>query len=1033
MRSLVSLAMRFPVSIYMLFLGILLLGMISLKGLPTNLFPDIAFPRITVVVETDGLSPEEVERRVSRPLERSIATLRNVREVKSISRADQSVVMVDFQWDTNLDFAFLDVKKTVGDLREDTASQSIFRFDPNALPVLTLALIEKEQKGQEDKDKLPVEMRLVELRRLAEKTLKPQLERIDGAAQAEISGGMDSEVLIQVDPNLLTSYNINYKSLSASIANANVNASGGWIEDRNQRYVIRALGQYASLEDIRGTVVGYVGNMPVTLADVSTSISRIARERDSLVRYNGVDAVGMAIYKEPDSNTIQTVHRIRKELKNIEEESAGRYAIKIAYDQSLFINAAINEVQQSALYGVLWAVLVLFLFLRRIRPTLIIAVAIPLSIVATFNLMYFAGLSLNIMTLGGLALGAGMLVDNAIVVLENIFRRQQLGDDAKTAAQHGTTEIGGAIISSTLTTVVVFFPIVYVHGFTGLLFKEQALTVCFSLMASLLAAILLIPVLSAKGLKMGRRKPVKSKTLYTRFLAAILHPVGQIMVIAMVGCAVYWSVTILPTIPRELVPRADQGQFVARLTMPLGSSLSVTDQAMARLEGRLAEFGDQISIYYTNIGESEESVRQAQEIMTGPHRAEISVTLASREIRTVTTQQVVDRLEEERKRIYGAKIEFIMQQNSIEEFIRSGDAPITVEVKGESLESLNKEAAMVISRLEQEGAFTNIRSNLSEGFPVADIQLDKTLLANLGMDTEKVAEAVRNQVAGVKTSVFQDEEAEIDIVLEMSRDTVDVLSTLRAMRITGREGRTVRLDEIAKVSLNPGPREILRRGGERYISINADLREVKLSEGVERARAALDDMPFYATITGEEERRKESFQSLRFALILALILVYMVMASLFESLIHPLTVMFTAPLALVGVIAAFILTGGTLNMMALIGMVMLAGIVVNNAIVLVDAINRILEQSGDLKSAIIQASQRRLRPILMTSLTTMMALMPMALGVGEGAELRAPMAIAVIGGLFSSTLLTLVVIPVVYLWAERFSRRVNKLLGASGE
>ncbi len=1012
MQKLVAVALKYPVTVLMLFVGVILLGIIALERLPTNLFPDIAYPRITVVVDTDGLSPEEVERRISRPLERSIATLKDVREVRSISRADQSVVMVNFDWDTDLDYAFLDVKKAVGELHEDTKSTNIFRFDPNALPILTLALV-----GNADP---------VELRQWGEKTMKPALERVDGVAQVEVSGGLESEVSIEINPELLIAYGIDYNTLPASIKNANVNSSGGWIEDRNRRYVVRAVGEYKQLAEIGTTVVGYQGNVPVSLSDVADKITLTARNDKNIVRYNGQAAVGLAVYKEPDANTVLTVREVRDELEQLIAGPSDRFKIEVAYDQSSFINAAIGEVKSSALWGIIWATAVLFIFLRRIVPTLIIFVAIPLSIVATFNLMYFWGLSLNIMTLGGLALGSGMLVDNAIVVIENIFRRQQTGEDSATAARLGTAEIAAAIVSSTLTTVVVFFPIVYVHGFTGLLFKEQALTVCFSLLASLAAAILLIPVLGARYLRAGHLRADRWPELYRRALAHLLRPAWQALVMLALLVAVGWSVWMLPRIPRELVPNADQGQFVARLTMPLGSSLEVTDEAVKRLEGRLAELGDAVQMYYTRIGESEETARRAQDVLAGPHLAEISVTLATREQRAIGTQEVVDRLEQERARIFGAQIEYVLQQNSVEDFIRSEEAPIVVEVRGEQLETLARDAQEVIDRLAHAGGFANLHSNLSAGFPVADIRPDKVLLADYGLDTEKVAAAVRAQVGPQVASTFQDLESEKDIILEVHRSDLDIVPTLQEVRIARPGGGTVKLGDIAEIVLEPGPREILRRDGDRYISVSADLRGLSLSEGVARARAALQQAPFYASITGEEERRAESFESLKFALILALILVYMVMASLFESLLYPFIVMTTVPMALVGVICAFVLTGQTMNMMAYIGIVMLAGIVVNNAIVLVDAINRRRSEGAELREAILEAARRRLRPILMTSLTTIMGLLPMAVGMGEGAELRRAMAIAVIGGMVSSTFLTLVVVPIFYLWTARVTERVVK-------
>ena len=1025
MASLPKLSVRYPVTVTMFFSGILLLGFISARKLPINLFPDIRYPRITVVTETRGLAPEEVERRISEPLERLMAGVRKVREITSISRADQSVVMVDFLWGADMDFALLDVKKAAGDLREDYETMSVLRFDPNAQPILTLGLTGGES--------------LLELTRLADKTLKPYLEKVLGVAEAEVSGAVISEVRIEIDSGRLTVYGFSFDQVISNIGSANINATGGWIEDANQRYIVRAVGEFADLEDIGNVPAGYKNNTPIKLREIA-DIRMVGVMENSLVRVGGEPGIGLSLYKEPDANTVQVVEEVRAALKELKEVVPEDIKISEVYDQSKFISGAIGEVKKTALYGILLAVLILFYFLRNLRTTTIIALAIPVSIIATFNLMYFGHLSLNIMTLGGLALGAGMLVDNAIVVLENIFRLRQEGMSMADAAVEGSAEVGTAITSSTFTTCVVFFPIVYLRGVTGLLFKEQALTVVFSLLMSLVVALSFIPMLCSRFLRIESRPPRRrrwyhplrwiSKLFYSDRVQAFYLPLlrwtlRHRLVILLITAGIVWgSVRLLPRIKQELIPKSDQPQFIVELAMPVGTSLAVTDQATSRIEGKLKELGENIASIYSQIGVPEESKRTAEEEVRGPHTAKVLVTLNTKKGKIPSSIKMIQKLQEEVETIWGADVKYVLYANSVEGFFGTDKAPLVIEVKGPRLERLKQIAEEIMGQIQDVPGLVNLRANLLAGNPQVNIVPDRLLLANLGLDVRRLGAQIRNQLTGQIASEMKDLDGEHDIVVEIKSLETETIEALQEMLVQTQDGRTVKLGDLAHIEVVPGPLEILRRDSERRALVLADLEGVKLSDAVSAVRHRLKDLylprGYSPRIGGEEQSRRASFERLRFALILALVLVYMVMASLFESLVHPLIVMFSAPLAIIGVVLALLATGCTLNLMAYIGIVMLSGIVVNNAIVLIDCVNRLRGQGLAQREALIQAGGYRLRPILMTTATTVFALLPLAFGLGQGAELRAPMATAVIGGLLSSTVLTLIFIPVLYSLLDDF-------------
>ncbi len=1030
-----SFAVSYPVTISMFFIGVVMLGWISLNKLPTNLFPDLRAPRITVRAAAPGLAPQEVERIVIESMQGRVGTIKGVERVSSVARADSGAIIIDFNWQTDMDFAMLEVKKNVqGANIEQIESISTLRYDPNALPILTLGIT-----GDRPLD---------EIRYLAERTVGPALERIAGVARAETVGGLIPEIRCKLNPELIHFYGLTIDSISNALEEANISATGGYVEEGNQRYMIRAIGEIKKLDEVQNAVVGYSNGTPIYLTDLGEAVWDF-EEPVNAVHVDGKAGVGVALYKEAGSNTVEVVKLVREFLRENaglkdgqgqqvaaqRGDGGGRggrggsdggasastivpkdLTLDIAYDQSMFITRSIEEVKHTALQGVGLAALVLLLFLRNIRSTLIVALAIPVSILATFNLMYFMDLSLNIMTLGGLALGAGMLVDNAIVVIENIFRRRQLGDSPYNAAMTGAGEVASAIAAATLTTVVVFVPIAYMGGVTAQLFKEQALTVVFSLLTSLVVALMMIPALCARFLRTVPKAREFRESWYTRLLRLTLR--FRAVTIAAIILITVASYPAFKTIKQEFIPQAAESQFMIKLRLPAGAELETTEHAAGSVEGWLSkDLGENIKTIYTRIGPKPDDTGAIDEEPEGSHTAEMMVSM--KDGAAISVPSVIEYLEPRLKTIHGLEATFLLSQTSLSTLIGEEKAAIVIEIRGRSLETLSELAREVKRRIDTLPEAANARTTILDGNPEVHLRPDRVLMSEVGLDQRRLVSLVQSQLRGQVATRIQDTEQTKDIRIQLGDGEINLVELKDTIIPVGND-RVVTLGNLVDISIEPGPREILHRDQERIARVLADLGEsYKLSDSVAAVQGAVSSIPlprgYSIKFGGEEERRKESFGRLQFALVLALALVYMVMASLFESLMHPFVIMFSLPLAVVGVIWAFVLSGQTLNLMGYIGIIMLAGIVVNNAIVLIDYINYLRrEQNVPMIDAIVQAGQRRLRPILMTTATTVLALLPLALGFGEGAEIRAPMAVAVIGGLLSSTVLTLLVIPTIY-------------------
>jgi HAE1 family hydrophobic/amphiphilic exporter-1 len=1011
MKKITQFAVNSPVTITMFVLGVVLLGVISLERLGVDLFPDMSAPRIFVEIKAGERPPEEIERQYIENIEAQIIKQKGVTQVSSVSKTGSARVTVEYSWNRDMDEAFLELQKALTSYSQNSELDefTITQHDPNASPVMLVAMRHDQIEDMN------------ELRKVAQNYIRNELIRLDGIAEVELSGDEESYVEIETNEYLLEAFGLTTDGLASQIANYNQNVSGGSIVEMGTKYVIKGVSLLHSVEDIENIVVANKRTnpqstsaadiVPVFMKEVA-KVRIVNKEPVNIVRINGERCLGLAIYKETRYNTVQAVEELKSALETIEKALPG-YSFTIVNNQGQFIDNAINEVQETAIYGIIFAVFVLFLFLRRIGVTFIISIAIPISIIATFNLMYFNGLSLNIMTLGGLALGAGMLVDNAIIVVENIFRKMEDGMRLKDAAIEGTAEVGGAIIAATLTTIVVFLPIVYLHGASGELFKDQALTVAFSLIASIFVALFVIPMLVSKLLRPKANKKVESvkMTSYGRFLEKILKYRWGVVALSVVLLAI--GVYLVPVVGSEYIPKSDSGEFSIELTLPEGTELERTSATLHTIEQMILEAeGDRIEMIYSHAGVNE-SGSDDKTVFANENTGSLKLILKDgyRDQSEGVIQSlggIFDNLEEIETR-------FIRDETALQATLGTDEAPVKVEVSGKDLDEIERINNEIFQKLTTINEIYNLKSSIEKGSPEVDVVIDRFKAGLYNLNVNQIISQIQNKLSG-KDAGDLDNEGELkEILIKLPKMSLMEFQNIRL----DAGNQIIRLDEVASFEISHSPKEIIRKDQERISYITAQIAKgEKFDHVIEKVRAELDSVVLPAdykiSVTGEEEKRQEAMANLSFALILSIVLVYMVLASQFESLVHPFTILLTIPLAGIGAVVAFFILGISFNMMGYIGIIMLAGIAVNDSIILVDAINQFKAQGIERSQAIIMAGQNRIRPILMTSITTILALLPLTLGFGEGAALRAPMAVAVIGGLVTSTLLTLVVIPSVY-------------------
>ncbi|WP_138429323.1 efflux RND transporter permease subunit [Fodinibius saliphilus] len=1080
--KLIDFSIRRKVTIAMFTIGIILFGFVSLSRLNINLLPELSYPTLTVRTEFEGAAPAEVENLVSKPVEEALGVVKDVQQVRSISRSGQSDVTLEFAWGTDMDFASIDVREKLDALQLplEVERPVILRFDPTLDPIMRYAFYIKDgNERQQDVNYASLDSKqptnshinkLKKLRRFAEEQIKKDLQSSQGVASIKISGGLEEEIQVSINQDRLSHLNIPISQVTQVLDAENVNLSGGRLEEGNQQYLVRTLNQFKTVDNIRNVVITTQNGSPVYLKDVAT-IEQGYKEREAISRLNGQEAVEIAIYKEGDANTVNVASNVQSKMGAVSDHLPKDMAVTKVYDQSTYISSAVSEVVNAGIIGGILAIVILFLFLRNFWTTVIISLSIPVSVIATFNLMYGNDITLNIMSLGGIALGIGLLVDNSIVVLENISRHKEMGKGPIQSAKDGAGEVGTAVIASTLTTIAVFFPLVFVHGIAGQLFRDQALTVTFSLLASLVVAITLIPMLSslagrerAKVKKPELRKP---RTMVGRWMRAarififetipsfiigvfskivrwlskgimfVLKPFlnafdkgytaienwypdvlkwslrHRFTVISFAFLSLLGTLMLVPQLGMELIPSLSQGEFNVEFQMPPGTPIEQTDRALQMVQNAA---NDVSSIDATFAVAGTGNQMDANPNQGGENWGELNVTLSSGAGRSLE-ESTIDELRLDLQRIPG--LEYKFSRPALFTF----KTPVEVEISGYDLDNLKKVSDRIRTKLSSNSRFADVKSTMEQGSPEIQVTFDRPKAAALGLQVYEVADLVVSKVRGDIATRYSWRDQKIDVLVRAKKQDRSTVDDIRNLIINPNSNAAIPLSSIANIEVATGPSEIRRVAQQRVAIVSANLSYGDLATAAEEIRSVIDETTIptglQARVSGQNEEMADSFQSLIFALSLAVFLVYLVMASQFESLMHPFIILFTIPLALVGAILGLWLTGSTISVVVFIGLILLVGIVVNNAIVLIDLINQLRERGKDKIQAILEGGKSRLRPILMTTLTTTLGLLPLAIGIGDGAELRAPMAITVIAGLIVSTLLTLVVIPTMYAIMDR--------------
>ena len=1133
----IQLAIRRPVTVCMFVVAVALFGLVSLQRMALNLLPEIAYPALTILTDYEDAAPEEIENLITRPIEEVVGVVGGLTRVESVSRSGQSEVVLEFTWRTKMDVATLEVREKLDllQLPRDVERPVLLRFDPSYDPVMRLQFWG--------------EAGLSRLRYLADEELKKSLESTEGVAAIKVVGGLEEQIRIEIDEKRLAELRIPITEVTQVLTRENLNQASGSLYDLDANYMVRMLNQFRSVDEIERIILRDTEGRRVVLGEVA-EVWRGSKDREVIARIDGRESVELAVYKEGDANTVMVARAVEAKLEKLRKDGvlSGSLQVRTVFNQARFIEQAVDNVLWSAVLGAVLATLVLYLFLRHLRSTLLVAFSIPISVLATFALMYQMDVSLNIMSLGGIALGVGMLVDNSIVVLEAVHRQDRTRTSLPDAVYGGTREVGTAVTASTLTTLAVFLPLVFVEGIAGQLFKDQALTIILSLSASLLVALTFIPMVLA--LQVQPPPPASGKTLpdavpktlvpgsmgfagrvlafsrkalrrtmaflfvdlltvvladlraglhwlgrgllrllapvlngfeaaleavrgrYPVWLESVLDHKGRVL--AATGLLVALATAASFRLGAELIPPMTQGEFAFEIRLPEGTPLARTDRLLREVERQVAEL-EGVETVFSSAGGSNRNqfARQLEE----EHVGQLHVVMEDRRDRQAEFE-VIERLRGRLSQY--PEVTYAFRRPTLFSFT----TPIEVEIYGYDLGELQAAAGQVAARMEGIAGLKDVKTSTRMGNPEIQVRFDRERLARLNLDENSIADILRNKIRGDVASRYREEDKQIDILVRAAESDRDAIQDLRELVInmgtrafsgaggqtnsggaasgdgssggsgSGAEGAAaqnadsdsdaattvpIRLNSVADIDIGRGPGEVRRIGSQRAAVVSANLSGLDLSRASRSIQAELEDLggrlpaTVSLSLAGQNRELETSYRSLLMALALAVFLVYLVMASQFESFLHPLIIMFTVPLGLIGVVLALVVTGTELSVVVLLGLIILSGIMVNNAILLVDYTNKLRRDGRSRRAALLQAGQVRLRPILMTTLTTVLGLIPMALGWGEGAEIRAPMAIAVMGGLLFSALLTLFFIPAVYELVDRRRLRGEAAAGSAGD
>ncbi|MCC7418080.1 MAG: efflux RND transporter permease subunit [Acidobacteria bacterium] len=1018
-------AIQRPVMMTMISIIILLLGGISLSRLPVDLLPDISQPTVNVRVSYAGVGPLEMETLVTRPLEQQLSAVSGLQQMTSSSSEGSSNIQMNFTWGHDLNEAMDEIRTRIdrvrGRLPEDSDPPVLAKFDPNTIPIMGLAV--ENTDGTLDS---------VELRELAEQTLSPRLERVAGVAAVTVNGGLRRQIHVDLSREKITALDLSVDRVATVLRTENQNIPIGEIYRGDRSFLMRTQGQFSDLDEIRNLVVMTKNNVPIYMKDIA-DITDSTEDNRSILRINGKAGVRMSVTKQSGTNTVEIARGIRAEIDRINREVPG-VKLTLLDDSAQFIERAIGAVQEHVLIGSVLVVVIIFLFLRNFRSTLIVCTSIPISVVGTFALLYFSGMTLNTMTFGGLALGVGMIVDASIVVLENAFRHMEHhGHDRMTAAIEGSEEVWSAILASILTHIAVFVPLLFLEGISTVMFRQLSVVVVFSLAMSLFVAVTLVPVLCSrllvlpppveqrKGLA-GRMYTFSERMLdrmddgYRRILHLALG--HRPIVVGAAAVSVVAAALIFPTLPTEFATQTDEGQVRVSVQLAQGTRIEVTQPVMLRIEEEITRLVPEATAVITQAGGGGFGGASLS-------RGSVQLLLTPKDERTRSSDQIAQDLRRQLSGIPGVIVRASASggNNVINRFLSGGNGDggrLSLEIRGDDLDESQRVAESVKELLDTVPGVADARTAQDEGRPELQVRVDRVKAALLGVSATAVANTIRTNVAGTQAAQFREAGNEYPIVVRLREDERQSVSDVENVLVSTPAGGVIQAKNLMQVDDAIGPTDIQRKNQQRINSVTADP-EVTLSDAMHAVEQRLPEVTsrlpkdFSVGFGSEIEQQAQAFSQLRMVLILALVLVYAVMASQYESLRDPFIIMFSVPTAAIGIVLSLKLTNTAFNMQAYIGIIMLAGIVVSNGILLVDYTNVLRRRDKmPLRDAVELAGRTRLRPILMTSIATALGLVPMSLGIGEGSELQVPLARVVIGGLTTSLLITLVLVPTVY-------------------
>lgn len=1019
--NITNISVKRPIATSMVFLIIMVIGLLGFHFLPVDLLPPIEYPMLSIRTNYPNVGPEEIETIITDHIENAVASVPNIEEIRSRSQEGQSRVTMEFSQGTNIDAAVNDVRAALDRVRDDFPPEveppRLWKFDPDNFPVVILGA--KSTRTME------------ELTRILEREIAQRFEQIPGVGSVDVWGGIYREIQVQLKRDRLASSQLSAADVQRALQRENVTLPGGDMREGLNDIYIRTRGEFQSVDEIASTIITVVDGKPIRVGDVAEVVDGY-QDINRIVQIDGKPMVRLGIRKQSGANTVAVAAECRRIMEQIDRERDDLDLLLII-DQSEFIQNSIDNVQTSAIWGGLLAILILYVFLRNGSTTLIIALSIPISIVASFGLLYFNGLTLNQMSFGGLALGVGLIVDNAIVVLENIVRQRENRKNLIDSALIGTKQVTGAIIASTLTTCVIFLPVVFMHTVSAMLFKELALVVVFAILCSLLVAMTLVPMVSSRYLtvkegekltddkssKIGRMF-LKIENFYAHWLEkAVNH---RKIVFGITGGLLVVTVLLWPLLPVELAPQTDADEIDVDLQMPQGTNIAVVNNYLQELEKLVKEATPADQVRYVTV-----------EMRPGDANVEISLKNANE--RTINSFDLADQV---RKHVAGKVPGMDVRVNAqsglwiLRRLFGSGSGnAVEVELRGYDMALADQLAKQVEKIMNQVPEIEDVRISRREGRPEQNLIVDREKIAKLGLSVSQVAEIIQTNVGGSRAGVFREGGEEYPIMVRLQPE--DRLSTndLSNVSVRTSTGEILPVSSVVSTQRRRSPTEIERVDGQRVTYISANLASgAALGDVVEKLQAELRHLPMpegYSLVYGGEyEEQKKAQSDFLLSILMAVILVYMVMAAQFERFLDPLIVMVSVPLAIIGVVPTLLITGTTLNVQSLMGIIMLVGIVVNNAIVLVDYINLMRrEHNLDVRQAVLESGKLRLRPILMTGSTTVLGMIPLAIGSGAGGEIQAALARSVIGGLSVSTLITLILIPVTYISVHGLMDRIR--------